>query len=121
MSAIVTLGRNERNMPRRTSLKTIQAQILALEAKAEALQNAEKPGIKQLKAVLSRFKLTSADVKLVMNGQAPKRSNKAGKKVKPKYRNPANRLETWAGRGLQPRWLVASLKLGKKLDDFLIK
>ena len=41
-------------------------------------------------------------------------------KVAPKYRNPENPGETWAGRGLKPRWLAAALKSGKKLDDFRI-
>src|SRR5262249_7788774 len=41
-----------------------------------------------------------------------------GKKVPPKYRGPSG--ETWAGRGAKPRWLVAAMKGGKKLDDFLI-
>jgi DNA-binding protein H-NS len=41
-------------------------------------------------------------------------------KVAPKYRNPENPVETWAGRGLKPRWLAAALKSGKKLDDFVI-
>lgn len=41
--------------------------------------------------------------------------------VQPKYRNPADRSQTWAGRGKQPRWLVAQLKSGKKVEDFLIK
>lgn len=41
-------------------------------------------------------------------------------KVAPKYRNPENPAETWAGRGLKPRWLAAALKSGKKLDDFII-
>jgi len=41
-------------------------------------------------------------------------------KVAPKYRNPENPSETWAGRGLKPRWLAAALKSGKKLDDFVI-
>ena len=41
-------------------------------------------------------------------------------KVAPKYRNPENPTETWAGRGLKPRWLAAALKSGKKLDDFVI-
>jgi DNA-binding protein H-NS len=41
-------------------------------------------------------------------------------KVAPKYRNPENPAETWAGRGLKPRWLAAALKSGKKLDDFMI-
>jgi DNA-binding protein H-NS len=40
--------------------------------------------------------------------------------VAPKYRNPANPAETWAGRGLKPRWLAAALKTGKKLEDFSI-
>ncbi len=41
-----------------------------------------------------------------------------GRKVPPKYRNPSG--ETWTGRGARPRWLVAAIKGGKKLDDFLI-
>jgi DNA-binding protein H-NS len=42
-------------------------------------------------------------------------------KVLPKYRNPKNPAETWAGRGKQPRWLTALLRSGKKLDDFRIQ
>ena len=40
--------------------------------------------------------------------------------VLPKYQNPGDPSETWAGRGKQPRWLVSQLKAGKKIDDFLI-
>src|SRR5580704_562983 len=40
--------------------------------------------------------------------------------VAPKYRNPENPAETWAGRGLKPRWLAAAIKSGKKSEDFLI-
>jgi DNA-binding protein H-NS len=42
-------------------------------------------------------------------------------KVVPKYRNPENRSETWAGRGKQPGWVTAQLRSGKKLDEFLIR
>jgi DNA-binding protein H-NS len=41
--------------------------------------------------------------------------------VFPKYRNPVQPSETWAGRGKQPRWLTAQLRSGKKLDDFRIQ
>jgi DNA-binding protein H-NS len=41
-----------------------------------------------------------------------------GRKVPPKYRSPLG--ETWAGRGAKPRWLVAAIQRGKRLDDFLI-
>src|SRR6266436_4160827 len=40
--------------------------------------------------------------------------------VAPKYRNPENPAETWAGRGLKPRWLTAAIKGGKKIEDFVI-
>ncbi len=40
--------------------------------------------------------------------------------VAPKYRNPENPSETWAGRGLRPRWLTAAIKGGKELEDFAI-
>src|SRR5215471_9798672 len=40
--------------------------------------------------------------------------------VAPKYRNPENPSETWAGRGLTPRWLAAAIKAGKKLEHFSI-
>jgi len=41
-----------------------------------------------------------------------------GRKVPPKYRSRSG--EAWAGRGAKPTWLVAAIKDGKKLDDFLI-
>jgi DNA-binding protein H-NS len=49
-------------------------------------------------------------------------SGSAKRKILPaKYRNPNNPKQTWAGRGLKPRWLVAALKDGKKkMSDFAI-
>jgi DNA-binding protein H-NS len=41
--------------------------------------------------------------------------------VKPKYRNPDNRSETWSGRGRLPRWLQAKVDGGAKVEDFLIE
>jgi DNA-binding protein H-NS len=48
------------------------------------------------------------------------KGRRAGGKVAPKYRNPENPSETWAGRGLRPRWLTAALKAGKKLEQFSV-
>ncbi len=61
----------------------------------------------------------------VLSGQ-PKRksvrtgSSMRGRKIAPKYRCPDGQ-QTWAGRGARPKWLVAAMKKGKKMDDFLIK
>ena len=46
-------------------------------------------------------------------------SSLKGKKVPPKYRDSAGNV--WAGRGAKPRWLVAAIKEGKKLEDFAIE
>jgi DNA-binding protein H-NS len=50
----------------------------------------------------------------------PRGSKLKGRKVAPKYRNPKNRSETWAGRGAMPRWMAAEIKKGKKRVDFAI-
>ena len=42
-----------------------------------------------------------------------------GKKAAPKYRGPNG--ETWAGRGLAPRWMTDLEKKGRKRESFLIK
>ncbi len=107
-------------MPRTLSLKVIQGRIRELQAEAERLEHAEKPGIKQLRAVLKKFKLGLSDVKLAL-ARSRGASKLAGRKVKPKYRNPGKRSETWTGRGRMPVWMAAMVKKGKKADDFLIK
>lgn len=63
--------------------------------------------------------------KTMMTRAAPKGGRRRPNRRKyppvlPKFQNPANPSETWAGRGQQPRWLVSQLKTGKKMDDFLI-
>ena len=70
-----------------------------------------------LQKQLARLQKISADEPAVArNGRT---SAMKGVKVKPKYRD-ARTGDTWAGRGVQPRWLTAALKAGKKLDDYLI-
>lgn len=55
------------------------------------------------------------------SGPSPRSSALKGKKLKARYRNPKNHDETWAGRGLKPRWLANALKAGAKLESFAIK
>jgi DNA-binding protein H-NS len=95
----------------------------------------------EIKAALAR-KLVAEKAKLdarlrhiqslgVVAPESRKRSNGAKKpatrvrrpypKVLPKYRNPKDESQTWSGRGKQPRWLVAEIRRGKKVGDFLIK
>ena len=41
-------------------------------------------------------------------------------KMAPKYRDPHNEVNTWAGRGKKPAWLQKYIEQGQALDDFLI-
>ena len=71
----------------------------------------------ELQKQLARLQRVSTEgPAVVRNGRT---SAMKGVKVKPKYRD-AKTGDTWAGRGVQPRWLTAALKAGKKLDDYLI-
>ena len=37
-----------------------------------------------------------------------------------RYANPANKADTWSGRGRKPRWFSEALAKGKKPDDLAI-
>jgi DNA-binding protein H-NS len=50
-------------------------------------------------------------------GEKPRRKYP---RVLPKYRNPQT-SETWSGRGKRPRWLVAAMKSGRKIEEFRIR
>src|ERR1700690_234595 len=55
------------------------------------------------------------------SSETVRRERRPYPQVFPKYRNPADPAETWAGRGKQPRWVTEQLKSGGKLDDFRIQ
>lgn len=51
---------------------------------------------------------------------APEPERRPYPPVYPKFKNPDDPSETWAGRGKQPRWLKKQLRSGKRIDDFRI-
>ena len=80
----------------------------------EALSGYRSTLERQLEAVGSSVASLGGKVARGMRGSRLK-----GTKVAPKFRSPKG--ETWAGRGAKPRWLVAAIKEGKKLEDFAIE
>lgn len=96
-------------------------QLLAMKAKVDAaIAVRVDQERKRLTASLERLD-TMADGK-PRRGRPRGNGGSKGRVLAPKYRNPANPKETWAGRGLKPRWLSAALKGGKKtLADFSIE
>jgi DNA-binding protein H-NS len=100
------------------TLKTMPvAKLQALKSQVEAAISA--------KVTERRRELEAQLSKLSRFGGRGGKTSKFGRgggtgAVAPKYRNPENRAETWAGRGLKPRWLTTAMKGGKSLEDFAI-
>ena len=100
--------------------------------KRKTTLNKRKPIAAVRKRLVALIRAEGYTVAELFGGTAPKASKPATTsrkstkgyklgKVAPKYRNPANPTETWAGRGQQPKWLAAYTAKGRKLDEFLIK
>jgi DNA-binding protein H-NS len=70
------------------------------------------------KAAQLRKELSKLSGKTVSSGFEGGGSPLKGKKVAVRYRDKSG--NTWAGRGVQPKWLRAKLKAGAKLEDFAV-
>jgi DNA-binding protein H-NS len=96
-------------------------ELLALKGKVEAVISSrvlqERKRLTESLQRLDALEVTSARKprRAKTNGHAKRRA------LAPKFRNPAKPSETWAGRGNRPRWLIAALKGGKKLEAFAVK
>lgn len=130
----------------KNSLTDLLAQKAALDKKIADMQRAQRSdAINKVKAMMAEYGLTAADIAgspgemrarppgplrsaapaATVPQSAPlavkhrKPSANAGKKVAPKYRNPATG-DTWSGRGLKPKWLAAALNSGRSLSEFAL-
>jgi DNA-binding protein H-NS len=105
----------ERDFPMKLKSMTIDA-LVELKSRIDAVLASKVSGERrELESELAR--LTRYDTSA---GRAKLGGRGVRGKVAPKYRNLKNPSETWAGRGLKPRWLAAAIKAGRKLDDFSI-
>lgn len=115
------------------SLAQIEAQIVKLQREKEAIEKKEVAQVvARIREAIDHYGLTAAD--LFGAGSTRRRSNadaaprrsaagsakarRSGGKVAIKYRDSEG--NAWSGRGSQPRWLVAALAEGHKLEEFLV-
>lgn len=120
-----------------TTLQSINAQIAALQAKADALRKREVGEvIAKIKDAIAHYGLTAADLGLASNGAKSARLKGIGKRTgKPATRKikggsgksarPAKFRDdeghTWSGIGKRPDWFKAALAAGKTPQDLLVK
>jgi DNA-binding protein H-NS len=95
----------------RMSLKQLHELEAQLQIAISAARERERAEVKQEMAALAEKRGFSLR-ELVGRGK--------GKASVPKYANPDDPSQTWTGRGRKPNWLVAKLKRGAKLDQFVI-
>jgi DNA-binding protein H-NS len=67
-----------------------------------------------------RLRRLSGGSEIGSNPLSGTRQRRPYPRVVPKYRNPQQPGESWSGRGKKPRWLVAQLKSGHKMEEFRI-
>ncbi len=113
-----------------SKLAALKKQQKALEKKQAAMNDKKvSNALAKIKKIFkSTPRLTLEQVQDALTGKKRKAtatktagaSKLAGKKVAPKYRNPANANETWTGRGKAPIW-ASALKTAGTLDSALIK
>ena len=107
----------------------MQKQIAKLQREADAMKKKEVGGVvARIKEAIQHYELTAQDLfggrgsKRTSAGKQKVSSSKTGmkgKKIPIKYRDENG--NTWTSRGSQPRWLVAALESGRKIEDFLVK
>ena len=111
-------------------LAAIRKQRELLDKKEQALKSKSHDKVlSKIVALAKEAGLTAADIGKALSAGKPSKAGKAaktakkgtlaGKKVAPKYRNPANPEQTWTGRGVSPTW-VQALKAAGTLDSALI-
>jgi DNA-binding protein H-NS len=110
-------------MARAQSLQDLRRKIRELQARAAKLKQAAKPGMRELVALLKKYRLGLSDVKIALSVARPvlRRSRSKGRPVKPKYRNPNDASQSWVGQGRMPRWMADLVRKGEKPETFLIK
>ncbi|UYV39620.1 H-NS histone family protein [Rhodobacteraceae bacterium D3-12] len=99
-----------------TELQSLEKKVTKAVAKFE--EREKKKALSALKAEARKMGFSLSELTGVED--APKPAKKTRGKVAPKYANPADKSQTWTGRGRRPVWVNDALESGKSIDDLLI-
>jgi DNA-binding protein H-NS len=120
-----------------TSLQAINAQIAALQAKADAIRKQEVGEVvAKIKEAIAHYGLTAADLGLTASAPKAATAPKTGKPSRKPGRKPGAKAvgkpvraakyadgqgHTWGGMGKRPDWFKAALAAGKTAEELLVK
>ncbi len=93
-------------------IQSIDKEIEALQAKKRALlEGKHKEALHEVRQTIRSFGFSASELGLGAS---------SGRKREPKYANPANPSQTWAG-GARPKWVQEHLGNGGTLEQLLIR
>jgi DNA-binding protein H-NS len=92
-------------------LKELQSQV------AKAISGFEDRRKREVMAELDEIARSKGFSLSELTGAAPTRKRSPSVA---KYANPANKADTWSGRGRKPRWFAEALAKGKKPESMAI-
>jgi DNA-binding protein H-NS len=79
----------------------------------------QSEALQQIARLAAEAELGVEDVIAHLEGRRRKGKRSSGT-LPPRYRDPEDPSNTWAGRGKRPKWLEAKLAADATLEDFLI-
>lgn len=102
-------------------VEALDQEIATLQAKRKAILDSKRTdALQSVKDTIRTFGFTAQELGLYTAMAPVGADSKVVKKREPKYANPENPSETWAG-GAQPKWVKAYLAKGGTIDDLKIK
>lgn len=102
-------------------VEALDQEIATLQAKRKAILDSKRTeALQGVKDTIRTFGFTAQELGLYSAVTPASTERKPVKKREPKYVNPDNSSETWAG-GAQPKWVKAYLAKGGKVEDLVIK
>lgn len=100
------------------NLGELKALVIDIEKEVKDRQQQEvKKAREQIFAIAQDLGVSVEQLLATAGGKS---KGSSGQKVQPQYHNPADKSQTWTGRGRQPKWVADGLAGGKSLDDFRI-
>lgn len=100
-----------------SELRSLEKKVAKAVAKFE--EREKRKALAILKAEARKLGFSLSD--LAGLDDKPRKAQKPRGKVAPKYANPADKAQTWTGRGRRPLWVTDALEAGNSIDDLLIR
>jgi DNA-binding protein H-NS len=107
-------------MPKLLSEASIRKQIAALQARLKKSSLGRTAALRSIVKQMKKHALTLDDVRQALGARVATATPSVRTRAKAKVKYRDENGNTWSGRGVSPRWLVAAEAKGRKREEFLV-